>query len=96
MAAVDVVNDYFAALARRDVDATAGFWAPDGEEHIVAQVDAFGPSGVREYFSSALEDEGGGVTLFELDALDPAVCWPGHLGPLTGDVRAQLERAAAT
>ena len=29
-----------------------------------------------------------------LAALDPAVCWPGHLGPLEGDVRAQLERAA--
>jgi glyoxylase-like metal-dependent hydrolase (beta-lactamase superfamily II) len=30
----------------------------------------------------------------KLAALDPAVCWPGHLGPLEGDVRAQLERAA--
>ena len=30
----------------------------------------------------------------KLAALDPAACWPGHLGPLTGDVRAQLERAA--
>jgi glyoxylase-like metal-dependent hydrolase (beta-lactamase superfamily II) len=29
-----------------------------------------------------------------LAALYPAVCWPGHLGPLEGDVRAQLERAA--
>jgi hypothetical protein len=28
-------------------------------------------------------------------ALDPSAAWPGHLDPLTGDVRAQLERAAA-
>jgi hydroxyacylglutathione hydrolase len=26
-----------------------------------------------------------------LAALDPATAWPGHFGPLTGDVRAQLE-----
>jgi glyoxylase-like metal-dependent hydrolase (beta-lactamase superfamily II)/predicted ester cyclase len=31
----------------------------------------------------------------KLAALDPAVCWPGHLGPLTGDVRGALERAAS-
>lgn len=30
----------------------------------------------------------------KLAALDPAACWPGHLGPLTGDVRTALERAA--
>jgi hydroxyacylglutathione hydrolase len=45
------VNGYFAALSRRDVEAMAGFWAPDGEEHIASQVDAVGPSGVREYFT---------------------------------------------
>ena len=27
----------------------------------------------------------------KLPALEPATCWPGHYGPLTGDVRAQLE-----
>jgi glyoxylase-like metal-dependent hydrolase (beta-lactamase superfamily II) len=32
----------------------------------------------------------------KLAALDPVACWPAHLGPLTGDVRAALERAAAT
>ncbi|UGS34109.1 MBL fold metallo-hydrolase [Capillimicrobium parvum] len=31
----------------------------------------------------------------KIAALDPAVACPGHLGPLTGDVRAELERAAA-
>jgi hydroxyacylglutathione hydrolase len=51
MSAADVVNDYFAALSRRDVEAMARYWAPDGEEHIASQVDAVGPSGVREYFS---------------------------------------------
>jgi glyoxylase-like metal-dependent hydrolase (beta-lactamase superfamily II)/predicted ester cyclase len=30
----------------------------------------------------------------KLAALDPAMCWPGHHGPLTGDVRATLERLA--
>jgi glyoxylase-like metal-dependent hydrolase (beta-lactamase superfamily II)/predicted ester cyclase len=42
---------YFAALSRRDVEGMAGLWAPDGEEHIASQVDAVGPSGVREYFT---------------------------------------------
>ncbi len=45
------MNDYFAALSRRDVESMAGFWAPDGTEHIASQVDAVGPQGVREYFS---------------------------------------------
>src|SRR4051812_7731619 len=35
------------------------------------------------------------ASLRKLAALDPATCWPGHLGPLTGDVRAELERAAS-
>ena len=46
-----VVDDYFAALARRDVEAMASLWAADGEEHISGQVDAIGPGGVREYFT---------------------------------------------
>ena len=28
-------------------------------------------------------------------ALDPAIVWPGHADPVTGDVAAQLERAAS-
>lgn len=32
----------------------------------------------------------------KLAALEPATAWPGHADPLTGDVRAQLERAADT
>jgi glyoxylase-like metal-dependent hydrolase (beta-lactamase superfamily II) len=31
----------------------------------------------------------------KLAALEPAAAWPGHARPVTGDVRAQLERAAA-
>src|SRR5439155_9125011 len=34
------------------------------------------------------------ASIRKLAALDPAVVAPGHLGPLTRDVRAQLERAA--
>ena len=45
-----LVDEYFAALARRDVEAMAALWAPDGDEHIAGQVDAVGPHGVREYF----------------------------------------------
>ena len=33
--------------------------------------------------------------LRKLAALEPAAAWPGHAKPATGDVRAQLERAAA-
>jgi steroid delta-isomerase-like uncharacterized protein len=34
------------------------------------------------------------ASLRKLAAMDPAVVWPGHADPVTGDVRAQLERAA--
>jgi glyoxylase-like metal-dependent hydrolase (beta-lactamase superfamily II) len=36
------------------------------------------------------------ASIRKLAALEPATAWAGHAGPLTGDVRAQLERAAAT
>jgi ketosteroid isomerase-like protein len=48
--ASEVVSTYFDALSRRDLDAMAACWAPDGEEHIAGQVDAVGPAGVRAYF----------------------------------------------
>jgi glyoxylase-like metal-dependent hydrolase (beta-lactamase superfamily II)/predicted ester cyclase len=35
------------------------------------------------------------ASIRKLAALEPAAAWPGHAEPLTGDVRAQLERAAA-
>ena len=46
-----VADKYFAALSRRDVDAMAELWAPEGEEHIAGQVDTVGPEGVRAYFT---------------------------------------------
>jgi steroid delta-isomerase-like uncharacterized protein len=46
-----VVDDYFAALARRDADAMAALWAPDGVDHIASQVEAHGPDEVRAYFT---------------------------------------------
>jgi hydroxyacylglutathione hydrolase len=45
-----VVDDYFAALARRDVEAMAALWAPDGVAHIAGQLDGVGPDAVRAYF----------------------------------------------
>lgn len=51
MSAESVVLEYFDALSRRDVEAMAALWAPDGQEHIASQVDAVGPNGVREYFT---------------------------------------------
>jgi hydroxyacylglutathione hydrolase len=35
------------------------------------------------------------ASMRKLAALGPSAAWPGHAGALTGDVRAQLERAAA-
>ena len=34
------------------------------------------------------------ASIRKLAAMEPAVAWPGHAKPVTGDVRAQLERAA--
>ena len=35
------------------------------------------------------------ASIRKLAAIGPSVAWPGHAGPVTGDVAAQLERAAA-
>ena len=35
------------------------------------------------------------ASIRKIAALEPAVAWPGHADPVTGDVRAQLERAAS-
>jgi glyoxylase-like metal-dependent hydrolase (beta-lactamase superfamily II) len=34
------------------------------------------------------------ASLRKLADLEPAAAWPGHLGPLTGDVAGQLRAAA--
>jgi hydroxyacylglutathione hydrolase len=46
----------------------------------------------REAFSQ--DTDQARESIRRLAALDPSAAWPGHPGPLTGDVRAQLERAA--
>lgn len=42
------------------------------------------------------DSEQAAASMRKLAALEPAAAWPGHAGPVTGDVRAQLEHAAAT
>jgi hydroxyacylglutathione hydrolase len=42
-----------------------------------------------------LDTEQARASIRKLAALEPSVAWPGHADPLTGDVRGQLERAAA-
>jgi hydroxyacylglutathione hydrolase len=41
-----------------------------------------------------LDTEQARASIRKLAALEPAAAWPGHARPVTGDVRAQLERAA--
>jgi glyoxylase-like metal-dependent hydrolase (beta-lactamase superfamily II)/predicted ester cyclase len=36
------------------------------------------------------------ASIRKIAALEPAAAWPGHAGPVTGDVRSQLEHAADT
>ena len=78
-----VGDDYFAALGGRDavymVDAETG----------CAQPPARPPSAFNH------DAEQARASLRKLAALDRSAAWPSHLDPLTGDVRAQLERAAA-
>jgi glyoxylase-like metal-dependent hydrolase (beta-lactamase superfamily II)/predicted ester cyclase len=90
MQRVTVVSDYFDALARRDVEAMAALWAPDGVDHIASEVDAVGPNGVREYFTSlfaAFPDLAVTVRSTVADGDREAVHWTAtgtHLGPLWG------------
>jgi glyoxylase-like metal-dependent hydrolase (beta-lactamase superfamily II)/predicted ester cyclase len=85
-----VVDDYFEALARRDVEAMAALWAPDGTDHIAGQVDAVGPNGVREYFTelfAAFPDFALTVLSTVQDGDRTAVHWSAtgtHLGSLWG------------
>jgi hydroxyacylglutathione hydrolase len=41
-----------------------------------------------------LDTEQARASIRKIAALEPAVAWPGHADPVTGDVRAQLEAAA--
>jgi ketosteroid isomerase-like protein len=46
----EVAQRYFDALARRDLDAAAACWAPDGVDRLIGQSEAHGPEGVRAFF----------------------------------------------
>ncbi|HEV2975402.1 MAG TPA: MBL fold metallo-hydrolase [Solirubrobacteraceae bacterium] len=60
---------------------TLDTWGRDSEPHL--------PFEVYNY-----DTEQARASIVKLAELDPAAAWPGHAKPLTGDVRAQLLRAA--
>lgn len=60
---------------------TLDIWGRDSQAHL--------PFPVYNY-----DTEQARASMFKLAALEPAAAWPGHAKALTGDVRAQLERAA--
>jgi steroid delta-isomerase-like uncharacterized protein len=86
----EIATAYFDAIARRDVEAMAALWAPDGEDHIASQVDAVGPGGVREYFEgvfAAFPDLVTEVRSMVTEGDTTAVHWTAtgtHLGTLWG------------
>jgi steroid delta-isomerase-like uncharacterized protein len=63
----------------------------------LTDMDAFGkPVPARVPHPATTFDVGlARASIRKLAALEPSAVWPGHLGPVTGDVRAQLERAAS-
>jgi hydroxyacylglutathione hydrolase len=58
-------------------------------------VSRFGPPRVP-HAAFNLDTEQARESIRKLAAMEPASAWPGHADPLVGDVRAQLEHAAAT
>ena len=81
-----------------------GLWRAEDRLALVSDafyltdVDALGrPAPARvPHSGTSLDTKQAANSLRKLAALEPAAAWPGHLGPVTGDVRAQLERAAET
>jgi hydroxyacylglutathione hydrolase len=67
------------------------FYTLDPESY----VSRFGPPRVP-HPAFNLDTEQARESIRKLAALEPASAWPGHADPLVGDVRAQLEHAAAT
>ena len=61
---------------------TIDMWGRDCEPHL--------PLAMYNY-----DTEQARASMLKLAALEPAAAWAGHAKPLTGDVRSQLERAAA-
>lgn len=45
-----VVDEYFEAIGRRDLDGLAAVWADDGVDHFIGMTDVVGPEGVRAFF----------------------------------------------
>jgi hydroxyacylglutathione hydrolase len=64
----------------------------------VTDMDAFGKPAPPHvpHPATTFDTELARTSIRKLAALEPAAVWPGHLGPITGDVRAVLERAAAS
>jgi hydroxyacylglutathione hydrolase len=60
---------------------TVDMWGRDCDPHLPEPVYNFDTDQAR-------------ASIRKLAALEPAVAWPGHAKPATGDVRSQLERAA--
>jgi glyoxylase-like metal-dependent hydrolase (beta-lactamase superfamily II)/predicted ester cyclase len=60
---------------------TLDMWGRDSAPHIPEPLYNYDTDRARE-------------SIRKLAALEPAAAWPGHARPVTGDVRAQLERAA--
>ncbi|GAC1436710.1 MAG: hypothetical protein NVSMB51_08720 [Solirubrobacteraceae bacterium] len=60
---------------------TVDMWGRDSAPHT--------PTATYNYDTEQARD-----SIRKLAALEPAAAWPGHAKPVTGDVRAQLERAA--
>jgi glyoxylase-like metal-dependent hydrolase (beta-lactamase superfamily II)/predicted ester cyclase len=62
----------------------------------VTDMEAFGKPAPPQipHRATTLDYELAGMSIRKLAALEPAAAWPGHLGPVTGDVRAVLESAA--
>lgn len=61
---------------------TLDIWGRDSEAHLPFPVYNFDTEQAR-------------ASMLKLAALEPAAAWPGHAKAITGDVRSQLERAAA-
>jgi hydroxyacylglutathione hydrolase len=61
---------------------TLDIWGRDSEPHLPFAVYNFDTEQAR-------------ASMLKLAALEPAAAWPGHAKAVTGDVRSQLERAAA-
>jgi glyoxylase-like metal-dependent hydrolase (beta-lactamase superfamily II)/predicted ester cyclase len=61
---------------------TLDIWGRDCEPHLPFPVYNFDTEQAR-------------ASMLKLAALEPAAAWPGHANAITGDVRGQLERAAA-